>query len=398
MVHVLTHPPQPGSHVMVINKDSPSRPRVSSADEALRPTRAEVDLHAIAHNLGVVRQLAPTAKVLAVIKADAYGHGVVPVAARLQQEGVDGFGVALAEEGLELREAGIDRAILVLNGVHGGAHASVISAGLTPVLYEVSEACAFEAASGGRVVDVHLKIDTGMGRLGVPFSELQNFLTAIKSCPSIHIAGVMTHLATADDDRQFVAEQLACFEQACHVVEAAGHQPSVRHVANSAAVFRHSEAHCDWVRPGLALFGYSGGAVIEKELWPAMKLRSEIISIREITAGQSVGYGRKFVAKKTTLVATVPVGYGDGLLRSLSNRGKVLIGGQHCPIVGNVSMDLVTVDVSEVPKFQVGDEVVFLGKQGQHAITADDIARDAGTIAYEILTNVSRRVPRFYTG
>ena len=395
---VLTEAYLAGSPTEVANtEEAPSRPKMSPAGAALRPTRAEIDLGAIASNLSVVRQYANASKVLAVIKADAYGHGIVQVAQRLQQVGVDGFGVALAEEGLELRAAGIDRAILVLNGVHGGAHAEVVSAGLTPVLYELSEARAFHAASNGRKVDVHLKVDTGMGRLGVPMSKLDSFLKELASFESIRIAGLMTHLATADDDRAFVKEQLTRFDTARDRVVAAGHQPRVRHAANSAALFRHPESHFDWVRPGLALFGYSSGATTEPSLRPAMRLRSEIISLREIQLGMSVGYGQKFIAEGKTLVAAIPVGYGDGLFRSLSNKGHVLVGGMKCPILGNVSMDLTTVDVSGLPEASVGDEVVLLGSQGQASITADQIAEEAGTIAYEILTNVSRRVPRFYT-
>jgi hypothetical protein len=181
------------------------KPSVQSADASLRPTRAEVLLDAIGHNLKVVQNAAQGHKVLAVVKADAYGHGVVPVAQRLQAEGVDGFGVALAEEGIELREAGIDRAILVLNGISGGAHRDIIAAGLTPVLYEISEASAFDAISDGRPIDVHLKVDTGMGRLGVPLGELTNFLRELRRFPSIRIAGLMTHLSTADTDPAWVS-------------------------------------------------------------------------------------------------------------------------------------------------------------------------------------------------
>ncbi len=364
----------------------------------MRPTRAEVDLGAIAHNLQVIRDTAQRAKVLAVVKADAYGHGVVQVAKRLQAEGVDAFGVALAEEGLELRHAGITRAILVLNGVHGGAHRDVIAAGLTPVLYELAEAECFQSVSDGRPVDVHLKVDTGMGRLGVPLGRLEPFLDELRDYPMIRIVGVMTHLATADADREFVAAQLAGFERAVEFVRARGHEPVVLHAANSAALFRHPESHLDWVRPGLALFGYPGAKGVEAPLRPAMRWRTEVISVREISRGDSVGYGRTFQATRPTTVAAVPVGYGDGLLRSLSNKGFVLIGGTRCPIIGNVSMDLTTIDVSALAKVAVGDEVVLLGGQGEEWVDAAEVATAAGTIPYEVLTNVSRRVPRVYFG
>jgi len=374
----------------------PSRPRVQRADASLRPTRAEILLDAIGHNLRVVQEAAAGRKILAVVKADAYGHGVVPVARRLQEEGVDGFGVALAEEGIELREAGIDRAILVLNGINGGAHREIIAAGLTPVVYELSEARAFELVSGSRPIDVHLKVDTGMGRLGVPLGELSDFLRELRRFPSIRIAGLMTHLSTADADPQYVAEQLAGFSEARGLVRRFGHEPAVLHVANSAALFRHPESHFDWVRTGLALYGYPGSDTIDAPLRPALRWRTEVLRVRTLQAGESVGYGRSFRAPAETRLATIPVGYGDGLLRSASNRGQVLIGGVRCPIVGNIAMDLTTVDVSGVSRVAVGDEVLLLGEQGGSVLDARDLAVAAGTIPYEVLTNVSRRVPRVY--
>ncbi|MDH3652652.1 MAG: alanine racemase [Myxococcales bacterium] len=374
----------------------PSRPRVQHADSSLRATRAEILLDAIGHNLRVVQGAAAGRKILAVVKADAYGHGVVPVARRLQDEGVDGFGVALAEEGIELREAGIDRAILVLNGINGGAHREIIAAGLTPVLYEISEASAFESVSGSRPIDVHLKVDTGMGRLGVPLGELSAFLRQLRRFPSIRIAGLMTHLSTADVDPQYVAEQLAGFAQARGLVRRFGHEPSVLHVANSAALFRHPESHFDWVRPGLALYGYPGADEIDAPLRPALRWRTEVLRVRTLQVGESVGYGRSFRAPRETRLATIPVGYGDGLLRSASNRGQVLIGGVRCPIVGSIAMDLTTVDVSGVSGVAIGDEVLLLGEQGGSVLDACDLAVAAETIPYEVLTNVSRRVPRVY--
>lgn len=368
------------------------------AEASLRPTRAEVLLDAIGHNFRVVRRAAHGRKVLAVVKADAYGHGVVPVARKLQAEGVDGFGVALAEEGLELREAGIDRAILVLNGINGGAHRDIIAAGLTPVLYDLAEARAFQAVADGRPVDVHLKVDTGMGRLGVPVSELTEFLRSLRSCPAIRIAGLMTHLATADADPEYVAEQVAEFRRAEGYVRRFGHDPSVRHAANSPALFRHPETHFEWVRPGISIFGYAGSDSVDAELKPAMRWRTEVLRVRTLMPGQSVSYGRSFVARRETRLATIPLGYGDGLLRSLSNRGHVLIRGARCPIVGNIAMDLTTVDVSSVPDTKVGEEALLFGEQDGTVLDAAEVARAAGTIPYEVLTNVSRRVPRIYVG
>ncbi len=369
---------------------------MQSAEASLRATRAEVLLDTIAHNFQVVRQAANGRKVLAVVKADAYGHGVVPVAQRLQAEGVDGFGVALAEEGIELREAGIDRAILVLNGISGGAHRDIVAAGLTPVLYEISEASAFEAVAESRPIDVHLKVDTGMGRLGVPLDDLSEFLRDLRRFPSIRVAGLMTHLSTADCDPAYVAEQLKGFKRAEGLVRRFGHAPSVLHAANSAALFRHPETHFDWVRPGISLYGYPGSESIDAPLRPAMRWRTEVLRTRTLRPGESAGYGRSFRASRETCLATIPLGYGDGLLRSASNRGHVLIGGVRCPIVGNIAMDLTTVDVSDVPGVAIGDEALLLGEQEGAILDATDLATAAGTIPYEVLTNVSRRVPRVY--
>lgn len=370
-------------------------PRVQGPDESLRPTRAEVDLSSVVHNLSVIREVAGDARVLAVVKADAYGHGVVPVATRLQKEGVVGFGVALAEEGLELREAGIQSKILVLNGVYGGAHAAVIEAGLTPVVYELGEIAAFHRAAGGRSFDFHLKVDTGMSRLGVQLRELDGFLERLKRFSSARMVGLMTHLASADSDEAFTLEQLQAFQRARLSVRRFGHAPKIIHAANSAATFRHPSARFDWVRPGIALFGYPGVKGGDFGLRPAMRLRSEIISLREVLRGSTVGYDRAFRAERTTKVATVPVGYADGLMRRTSNRAEVLVRGMRCPIIGKVSMDLTAIDVTEVEAVGVGDEVVLLGSQGGECICADELARASGTVPYEVLTNVSRRVPRF---
>lgn len=372
------------------------RPHAQRAEASLRPTRAEILLDAIGHNLRVIRAAAPRQKVLAVVKADAYGHGVVAVARRLQAEGVDGFGVALAEEGIELREAGIDRTILVLNGINGGAHRDIVAAGLTPVLYEIAEASAFEVVAGGRPIDVHLKVDTGMGRLGVPLRELTAFLRELRRFPSIRIAGLMTHLSTADSDPAYVAEQVAAFKRAEGLVRRFGHEPAVLHAANSAALFRHPETHFDWVRPGIAIYGYPGSSAIAPPLRPAMRWRTEVLQLRTLQPGESAGYGRSFRASRETRLATLPLGYGDGLLRSASNRGQVLIRGARCSIVGNISMDLTTIDVSGVPGVVIGDEALLLGEQSGTVLDARDLAAAAGTIPYEVLTNVSRRVPRLY--
>ena len=380
------------------------RPRIALADDSLRPTRAEIDLGAIAHNLRAIRAHAAPARVLAVVKADAYGHGVVPVAMRLEDEGVDGFGVALAEEGLELREAGVRAPILVLNGVYGSAHADVLEAGLTPVVYDLAQIEAFDRAAPDRPYRVHLKVDTGMARLGVPMRGLTAFLEGLARHPRCVVAGLMTHLACADTDDAATTEQLARFEAARAQVIAAGHTPGTIHVANTAATLCRADARFDLVRPGGAIFG-AVGPMGGLELRPALRLRTEVISVRDVEAGDPVGYDHTYHAQarsdgRATRIATVPVGYGDGLLRALSNRGEMIVRGRVCPIVGRVSMDLTMLDVTDVPGCAVGDEVVVVGTQRfedrSATIRAEDVAAKAGTIGYDVLTSISRRVPRTY--
>ncbi len=376
------------------------RPRVTSAEDSLRPTRAEISLDALVHNLGIVRAEAAGARVLAIVKADAYGHGVVPVVTRLAEEGVAAFGVALAEEGLELREAGIDAPILVLNGVYAGAHREVLEAGLTPVVAELETLRAFSRVSNGKPFGFHLEVDTGIARLGVPMPVLADFLAGLAKVPHARVDGLMTHFASADGDDAFTKEQLRRFAEARALLAAHGHAPRIVHAANSAGLFRHPEARFDMVRPGIALFGVqawpSRVAGEASALRPTMRLRTEVIALRDLPIGATVGYGGRFRAERPTRIATVPVGYGDGLLRAVSNRGEMLVHGARAPIAGNVSMDLTTLDVTDIPGVALGDEVVLLGAQGDASIGADDIARAAGTIPYEVLTNVSRRVPRFY--
>lgn len=373
------------------------RPRIQRVDECLRPTRAEIDLDAIAHNLQVVRARVTPARVLAVVKADAYGHGVVPVALRLQEEGVAGFGVALAEEGIELRDAGVTSDIVVLNGVYGSAHADVLRAALTPVVYDLDQVRAFASAAESRPFGVHLKVDTGMGRLGVRPDLLPAFLEGLAAFPGVRVDGVMTHLASADHDDAFTDAQLDLFDRAVALIRAAGHDPRMLHAANSAGALRIPRARHDLVRAGIALFGLPGAPDVVLPLKQAMRLRSEVIALRTIEAGEGVGYDQTFRATRRTRVATVPLGYGDGLMRSNSNRGVALVRGRRCRLIGNVSMDLTTFDVTDVPEVVVGDEAVLLGEQGGDRICATEVADAAGTLPYEVWCAVSRRVPRFYT-
>ena len=398
-------PPPPASEPRVL------RPRRAAPADAVRPTRAEVNLQALRHNLHVARKHAGASAVWAVLKADAYGHGAPAVARTLERAGADGFCVALLEEGIELRDAGIRAPILVMGGYYGGAYAELVARRLTPVVYDRGQIEGLaRLVTTGQVpgpLSIHLKVDTGMARLGVSLAELggaNGIAARLAALPQLHVVGLMTHLASADADTlEDVHAQMARFEDATRILAAHGIRPAVRHAANSAALLR-GEARLDLVRPGLALFGASpvlaGGQRLSSELRPVMKVRSEIVDLRDVAAGDTVGYGGTFRASRPTRIATVPIGYADGLSRHLSNRGHLLVRGARAPICGAVSMDMSMIDVTDLPGASLRDEVVVLGAQdgplGEAAITADEIAAHMGSIPWEVLTSISRRVPRFY--
>lgn len=383
------------------------RPRRAAPADAVRPTRADINLAALRHNLRVVKKRARGARVLAVLKADAYGHGAPAVARTLERARVDGFCVALLEEAVELREAGIAAPIVVMGGHYGNAHDEVVARGLIPVVHDLGQVAAFaRLVRAGEVpgpIDAHLKVDTGMARLGVTMQALPELATRLADYPEVRIRGLMTHLACADSPAdEPTVEQMLRFEEATAILERAGVRPEERHAANSAALLR-GHAQLDAVRPGIALFGVSpcvGGRALSTELKPAMRVRTEIVALRDVERGASVGYDATWTAAHRSRIATLPLGYADGISRRLGNRGHVLVRGKRAPIVGVVSMDMTMVDVTGIEGASARDEVVVLGAQegvlGRGAIGADEIAEHAGTIAWEVLTSVSRRVPRFY--
>jgi alanine racemase len=391
------------------------KPRRAMPADAVRPTCAEINLAALRHNLHIVQKHAGEAKLWAVLKADAYGHGAPAVARTLERAGADGFCVALLEEGVELREAGITAPILVMGGYYGSAFAEVIARRLTPVVYDLGQVEGFaKLARSGEVdspVVVHLKVDTGMARLGVTPADLPAFAAGLAPFPEVKVGGLMTHLACADAaNEEELTSQMVRFDEVTAVLAHHGVRPEVRHAANSAALLRgHGEL--DAVRPGVALFGVSprlvggasNGATMVTGLWPVMRVRTEIIALREVPTGSPVGYGATYRTTRPTRIATIPMGYADGLSRHLSSNGDVLLFGKRAPIIGTVSMDMAMVDVTDVAALTsvaVRDEVVVLGPQegrlGKDVITADEVADHGGTIAWEVLTSVSRRVPRFY--
>lgn len=380
------------------------RPTRAVPADAVRPTRAEVNLAHLRHNLRVMQRTAGGAQVWAVLKADGYGHGAKGVARTLERAGATGICVALLEEGIELRQAGIRVPILITGGHYGRAFGEVLRHSLTPVLHDpgqVEELADEVRYSGSEPASVHVKVDTGMSRLGVMPRDVPKMAQVLASHREVRVSGLMTHFACADDgDPESIHQQLDLFDQASRALKSLGIDPGLHHAANSAATFQSPRAHLDMVRPGIALFGvepFAGGC---KELRPVMQVRTELVAVREIAAGQTVGYGAAWKAERTSRIATIPMGYADGLSRALSNRGELLVRGKRAPIAGVVSMDMAMLDVTEIPEVRVGDECVVLGSQkgslGHDTISAEEIAGRLGTIPWQVLTDISRRVPRFY--
>jgi len=368
----------------------------------IRPTRAEVDLGALVRNVRALRKLAPGVALLAMVKADAYGHGASLIAPALEAEGVELLGVALVEEGLALRHAGVGTEILVLGGAYEGGWDSMVRAGLVPAVFREDhlEALAAAAQKLGAVPRAHLKVDTGMARLGAQPEEVPVLLARARAL-QVDIQGVMSHFANADlADAAVTQQQLQKFRAVLAQVDAAGVRPRWRHLANSAALVALPSARegesLNLVRPGLALYGVSPAPwiVTPQPLEPVLSWKTAVVHLKTVPAGTAVSYGGTWVARRPTRIATLPVGYADGYPRRLSNRGQVLLRGQRVPLVGRVCMDLCMVDVTDVADAALGDEVVLLGRQGTQEVGAVELAGWLETIPYEVLCGVGARVPR----
>ena len=361
-----------------------------------RPTEVEIDLGAIRHNVGMLRPA--EAQLMAVVKADAYGHGAASVAREALVAGATWCGVALVEEGVELRGAGIEAPILLLSEFPPGSEAVALAHRLTPTVYSRGGVRRLADAAHGSV-GVHVKVDTGMHRVGVwPPEELVAFLRSVDDV-GLNVEGIWSHLAKSEDDPETTAAQLGRFGAALDDAEAAGFTPMLRHVANSAAVLRHPEATYDLVRPGIALYGIlpDPGVGADRGLRPALTWRSAVSFARRLPAGERLSYGHRYELMADATIATVPVGYADGYPRATSSRAEVLIRGRRCRVAGNVTMDQLLVDCGELP-VETGDEVVLLGRQGDESIDAWELAGHANTIAWEIVTRIGARVPRAYVG
>jgi alanine racemase len=371
-----------------------------------RPTWAHIDLDALASNFHVINsRIKKEVKVIAVVKANAYGHGAVECARRLSAEGADWFGVALPEEGIELRDSGIKHPILCLAGFWGGQAAACVQNRLVPAVYRLDliEALDNAARTAGVVADVHVKIDTGMGRLGVRFDQVAEFADVLKRFEHIRVNGLMTHFAAADDPNcdPLTLHQIERFENVIRLFRDHGFAPAHLHSANSAGIFGHPEALGNMVRPGGVLYGLWRDILPPASeingLRAVMSLHSRIMLLKWVPQGETIGYGCTFEASRKSLVATVPLGYDDGYMRGLSNRSHVIVRNTFVPVVGRISMDLTLLDVTSVEDVELGDSVTLLGRSGDLEIPAEDLARIAGTLSYEVTCGIGERVPRVYS-
>jgi alanine racemase len=358
-------------------------------------TFAEIDLSALSHNLGVVKTKTRNKAIMAVVKADAYGHGSVRVSKHLLRNGASMLGVAFIEEAIELREAGIKAPIVVF--FENGNAETFIRYSLTPVIFglKTARALSLKARKYNCRIPFHVKVDTGMGRVGFRIENALSEIPEIVRLGNLRPEGLMSHLSDPDmRDRAFSSEQIRRFNYIVRELSVKNISFRFLHIANSAAVLRLPSAHFNMVRPGIMLYGYgpAKGNVIK----PVLSLKSRIILLKKVPAGTPISYGRTFTTKKTSLIATIPIGYEDGYSRKLSNSGEVLVRGRRAPVVGRVCMDTIMVDVTGMEDVKENTEVVLIGRQGKEKITAQDIAEMTGTIPYEVLTSIGKRVKRVY--
>lgn len=380
-----------------------------------RPVWAEISLAALGHNLRTIRkQVGPKRKVLAIVKANAYGLGAVDISKFLASEGADAFGVTCSAEGIELREAGVRKPILLLTGFWPGEEARILRHNLTPTVARLDQLPLLERAvkkihgssRRRKKLAFHLKIDSGMNRLGIAPAEIPQFIKMLTDCTHLELAGTFTHFASADDfGSEQNEQQERVFAEALATIRAAGISPGIVHMANSGAISARPQTWANMVRPGAILYGYHQSfeplemrAEIEAKLSlkPCLSLRARIISVRDVPAGQGVGYGAAFRTQRPSRIAVIAAGYADGVVRCRSNRGSVLVLGKLAPLVGIVSMDLSMVDVTEVPGATVGDVATIYGQDGDATLHVNQVARQIGTVTSDLLCALGRRVPRFY--
>ncbi|MFZ0797338.1 MAG: alanine racemase [Terriglobales bacterium] len=376
-------------------------------------TWAEVSLAALGENFHAVeKHVGQDVAICAVVKADGYGHGAVECALALESEGAEWLGVTDAAEGLALRGAGVTARILLMTGIWKGEEDGIVAQNLTPTIWEPWHIETLERAARKRQGDlpshrlpVHLKIDTGMHRLGASKDALPRLCEMLSACQHLSLEGVSTHFASAEvlDDENAV-RQMKCFEEGLAVLRNYGLRPALVHMGNSAAMTARPDTWKTMVRPGIALYGYSlaftragePAAVAPLPLRPVLSWKTRVLTVKEVAAGQAIGYMGTFVTKAQSRIAVLPVGYADGYPRLLSNRARVIVGGQYAPVVGRVSMDLTIVDVSHIRSVAVGDEVILIGRDNGNSVDAVELARWCESVPYEILCGLSQRVPRVY--
>lgn len=363
-----------------------------------------VDLAALRHNFSALKAwVGPAVRVMAVVKANAYGHGLVPAARAFAAAGAETFGVAEVEEAATLREAGVPGEIVVLLGAPGAAASEVVHYNLSPVvvgtesLAELSRA----AVAAQKRIGVHLKVDVGMGRLGVLPAEAAAVAAAVQASPGLRLAGLLSHFPQADLEQGDTHDQYQAFDRVRDAIAALVPEAPLAHIANSAGVLRFPEAHATMVRPGISLYGYYPSALSarpEVALKPAMGFHTQVVQVKEVPAGYGVSYGHRFVTERPTRLAVLPVGYDDGYPRSLTGKAQVILRGQRAPVVGTICMNACMADVTDVAGVCPGDEVVLMGSSGQAVIDADEIAGWMGTISYEVLCLFGSRNRHVYSG
>lgn len=369
-----------------------------------RPTWAEVNLGAVSHNVGELRKrVGKEVRILGAVKADAYGHGSIPVSQAILKAGADYLGVASLDEALELRRAGLEAPILIFGSNLPEEAEEIVRYNLTATVcreeFASSLACLGRERGQGRKVKVHIKVDTGMGRVGVYFEEAVDFVRRVVGNEGLEIEGIYTHFPSAEEeDKTFSLTQIERFKQVIARLGEEGIDIPLKHMANSAAILNFPESYFDLVRPGLLLYGLYPSLEMKRELnlRPALSLKTRIVYLKRTPPGRPISYGRTYITERETVIATLPVGYGDGYSRFLSNKGEVLVRGKRAPIRGRICMDQTMVEVGHIPGVEVGDEVVLIGRQGEESITVEEIAERIGTVPHEIVSRLGKRVRRVY--
>jgi len=366
-----------------------------------RPTVAEIDLRAVVFNYKQIQKRIPKGvKLLAVVKANAYGHGAIPISLALEKVGVEYLGVAISDEGVELRRGGVKTPILILGGIYGGEVDRIFRFDLTPVVFEKEslKLLSKEAKKRHQRVRVHLKVDTGMARLGVPLNLWPAFLRELKRFPNIEIEGILSHFSMKDEEEFFTAHQWKKFQEAVAMAKEMGISCQYLHMASSALLTAFPSYSGNLVRSGILLYGSYPSPTFRSliKLKPVMTLKTNIHYLKSVPAGTRISYGGTFATKRESLIATLPIGYADGYSRHLSNQGEVLIRGKRAPVVGKVCMDFIMVDVTGIPNVSLGDEVILMGRQGREQVMAEEIAQKINSISYEVMCLIGQRVPRVY--